>query len=98
MFPEFLTWRDVSDDLVRWTLAWLDDSEARARTTASLLALRKKVARPGASDRAAEHIVAWLQRRAEKPVDDGGLPLSSYHGPHEVRSHYEPADQSGPRL
>ncbi len=98
VFPEFLTWRDVSDDLVRWTLAWLDDSEARARTTASLLALRKKVARPGASDRAAEHIVAWLQRRAEKPVDDGGLPLSSYHGPHEVRSHYEPADQSGPRL
>ena len=29
VFPEYLTWRDVSDDLVRWALAWLDDSEAR---------------------------------------------------------------------
>ncbi len=30
VFPEYLTYRDVSDDLVRWALAWLDDSKARA--------------------------------------------------------------------
>jgi lipid-A-disaccharide synthase len=61
VFPEYLTWRDVSDDLVQWALAWLDDSEARARATASLVRLRHLVAQPGASDRAAERIVTRLR-------------------------------------
>ena len=65
VFPEYLTWRDVSDELVRWAIAWLDDSEARARATASLLMLRHHVARPGASDRAAERIVAWLRQHRQ---------------------------------
>ena len=60
VFPEYLTWRDVSDELVRWALSWLDDSEARAQATASLVKVRNLVAQPGASDRAAQHIAAWL--------------------------------------
>src|SRR5262249_25047385 len=31
VFPEYLTWRDASGDLVRWALAWLDETEERAR-------------------------------------------------------------------
>ncbi len=29
VFPEYLTWRDATDDLVRWANAWLDDSDRR---------------------------------------------------------------------
>ena len=65
VFPEYLTWRDASGELVRWALAWLDDTEERARTTTALDALRRRVARPGATDRAAERIVARLSRIAE---------------------------------
>jgi lipid-A-disaccharide synthase len=98
VFPEYLTWRDVSDDLVRWALAWLDDSEARARATASLVRLRHLVAQPGASDRAAERIVRWLEHREGTPAAMGNPPLSSYHGPHELGNHHERADQAKPQL
>ncbi len=60
VFPEYLTWRDVSDELAGWALCWLDDSESRSQTMASLTRLRNLVAKPGASDRAAQHIAAWL--------------------------------------
>ena len=60
VFPEYLTWRDVSGDLARWALAWLDDSEARTLATSSLVKLRALVAKPGASDRAARQIAARL--------------------------------------
>ena len=53
LFPEYLTWRDVSDELVRWALSWLDDPAARDEARESLATLRYHVARPGASDRAA---------------------------------------------
>ena len=65
LFPEYLTWRDVSDDLVRWALSWLDDPTARNEARAALATLRYHVARPGASDRAAERIVSWLGQRSE---------------------------------
>jgi lipid-A-disaccharide synthase len=68
VFPEFLTWRDASDELVRWALAWLDDSEARNQTTVSLLSVRQLVAQRGASDRAARHIAAWLNRHRRGTV------------------------------
>ncbi len=67
VFPEYLTWRDASGDLVRWALAWLDETEERARTTLALDALRRRVAHPGATDRAAERIVARLSRRGGRP-------------------------------
>ncbi|HZW29840.1 MAG TPA: lipid-A-disaccharide synthase [Isosphaeraceae bacterium] len=66
VFPEYLTWRDVSGELVRWALAWLDDSEARERATRSLETLRRRVAQPGASDRGADCIVTWLRRHRQE--------------------------------
>jgi lipid-A-disaccharide synthase len=64
VFPEYLTWRDASDELAGWASIWLDDSAARAQATASLESLRQRVARPGASDRAAGEIVSWLRDRS----------------------------------
>ena len=98
VFPEYLTYRDVSDDLVRWALAWLDDSEARARATTALIGLRNKVAQPGASDRAAERIAGWLATHRGTPSAVGNLPTPSYHGPHELGKLHERANQSKPRL
>jgi lipid-A-disaccharide synthase len=68
LFPEYLTWRDSSDELVRWALAWLDNPAARDEARTALATLRYHVARPGASDRAAQRIARWLDRnREEKP-------------------------------
>jgi lipid-A-disaccharide synthase len=80
VFPEYLTWRDASGDLVRWALSWLDETEERARTTQALEALRRRIAHPGATDRAAERIVARLQRIDERRTDAS----SPYRGPHEA--------------
>ncbi len=65
IFPEYLTWRDVSDELVRWALQWLDDPTARNEAREALATVRHHVARPGASDRAADHIVSWLAQTRE---------------------------------
>jgi lipid-A-disaccharide synthase len=83
VFPEYLTWRDASGDLVRWALAWLDETEERARTTASLDALRRRVAHPGATDRAAERIVARLARHGQGSPAARPAPPAPYRGPHE---------------
>ncbi|AMV37505.1 lipid-A-disaccharide synthase [Planctomyces sp. SH-PL62] len=74
LMPEYLTSRDVSDDLVRHAETWLGDPQARARTTAELAALRYTAARPGATSRAAEEILARL--RGPAPED------AAYRGPH----------------
>ena len=85
VFPEYLTWRDVSNDLARWADVWLGDPVARSEATAALIKLRNVVAQPGASERAAQHIAAWLRdHRATTP--DGLISRSStspYRGPHE---------------
>ncbi len=65
VFPEYLTWRDASGDLARWAETWLDDPAARDRTRAALLELKRRVAEPGASDRAAGHVVSWLEKRGQ---------------------------------
>jgi lipid-A-disaccharide synthase len=89
VFPEYLTWRDASVDLVRWALAWLDESEERARTTRALDALRRRVAHPGATDRAAERIVARLSRRMEQ------APSPAYRGPHDAGARQPARGESG---
>ena len=53
LMPEYLTERDVSDELSGWARTWLDDPVARDRAIAKLAALRHQVALPGASQRAA---------------------------------------------
>ena len=95
VFPEYLTWRDVSDELVRWAMAWLDDSEARSRTTAALATLRDQVARPGASDRAAQCICEWIaQHRQVASAPRAYAPLTPHSGPHELVSNREHSGES----
>jgi lipid-A-disaccharide synthase len=95
VFPEYLTWRDASGDLVRWALAWLDETEERARTTASLDALRRRVAHPGATDRAAERIVARLSLRRDEATADRRVPSTAYRGPHEPGVRQPAQDEHG---
>ncbi|MGC8641870.1 MAG: lipid-A-disaccharide synthase [Isosphaeraceae bacterium] len=77
LMPEYLTERDVSDELVGWARSWLDDAQARGRATANLAALRLQVAQPGASHRAAERILHWLREHAPaRPT------APAYRGPH----------------
>jgi lipid-A-disaccharide synthase len=98
VFPEYLTWRDASGDLVRWALAWLDETEERARTTLALDALRRRVAHPGATDRAAERIVARLSRR---PVQAGAVAAAqsaaaiAYRGPHDHGARHPATGEQG---
>jgi lipid-A-disaccharide synthase len=84
VFPEYLTWRDVSGELTRWALSWLDDIEARLRTTSALIELRAVVAKPGASERAADHIADWLavNRPAALGLQDTAN-RNTYRGPHD---------------
>jgi lipid-A-disaccharide synthase len=97
VFPEYLTWRDVSDELTQWALSWLDDSQARAQATASLVKVRDLVAQPGASDRAAQHIAAWLSEHRTVTAAPKGLTLPiTYRGPHELGPEVKHAGQSKP--
>lgn len=63
VMPEYLTTVDVTGELASWALSWLDDPAARARTVRALTDLRDRVARPGASDRAAARILQLVQDR-----------------------------------
>ncbi len=84
VFPEYLTWLDATDELVRWANAWLDDSEPRARAVAALEALRRRVAQPGASDRAASQIIEWIRNRAATRIGPTGpAQPDAYRGLHE---------------
>lgn len=58
VMPEYLTADDVSDELAGWARKWLDNPVERARVSTALARLRDRVAAPGASERAADRIVA----------------------------------------
>jgi lipid-A-disaccharide synthase len=83
LMPEYLTERDVSDELASWARTWLDDPFARARATANLAALRHRVARPGASQRAATRIAAWLHECSTGTSASSSL----YPGTHDLPAH-----------
>ena len=70
VMPEYLTEHDVSGELADWAGRWLINPAERARAASALEALRERVAKPGASDRAAEAIVEVLQ-------------ATPYRGPHD---------------
>ncbi len=82
LFPEFLTWRDVSPALARKALTWVNHPIERARASQTLARLRDRVARPGASERAADRIVGLL-----KGAD------TTYRGPH-VKTTASPVHRS----
>jgi lipid-A-disaccharide synthase len=95
VFPEYLTWRDVSDDLARWALSWLDDSEARSQATSALVKLRTVVAKPGASDRAAQSIAVWLRENHRGTGEVRGFATrEAYRGPHEAGMETKQATQA----
>ena len=71
VFPEYLTWRDVSDELARWALTWLDDSEARSRATAITCEVAKR--RRPARARTGRPAHRCLARRDHRP----GTPSAS---------------------
>lgn len=87
LMPEYLTDQDVSDELVRHADSWLGDPEAMARATSALAALRHTAARPGATTRAAERILARLG--TDKPSD------AVYRGPHARAVSLESVDEEG---
>ena len=96
LFPEYLTWQDASGELARWAADWLGDAEAYGRVTGAG-GFAARVAQPGASARAADRIVDWL----EQPREETSAPLAnretgSYRGPHDRGTRPEPAEESGP--
>lgn len=74
VMPEYLTGHDVSAELAQWAARWLDQPAERAKASATLAALRDRVAVPGASERAAAHIANLLEGAPANPV---------LRGPHE---------------
>ncbi len=95
LFPEYLTWQDVSGELVRWALFWLDDPVAGDEARQSLATLRYHVAQPGASDRAAQRIVQWLRHDPAISAEPGEKArLSPHFSRPEARSQHDHA--SGP--
>jgi lipid-A-disaccharide synthase len=73
VMPEYLVDHDASPELASWALKWLGDPEARAETTRRLEQLRDRVARPGATDRAARRIAEFLGHKVAPAI---------YRGPH----------------
>jgi lipid-A-disaccharide synthase len=57
LFPEFLTSADESDRVAKCLGEWLTDDRAHGSQTGRLEALRRRVAQPGACDRAADYIL-----------------------------------------
>lgn len=67
LFPEIATARDESDRIAGHVLVWLNDPRQRDAAIARLVALRNRVAVPGACERAANFLlgeIATLRRAA----------------------------------
>lgn len=63
LFPEYLTWRDSSNDIAGHLVRWLSDDATWRRTVERLENLRDRVGAPGASSRAAEYVLNVLAGR-----------------------------------
>jgi lipid-A-disaccharide synthase len=79
VMPEYLTPVDVSTELADWAARWLNDPLERRKASMALAELRDRVAVPGASDRAAERIIAVL----EAPPSAHENTVVFHRGPHE---------------
>ncbi len=70
LFPEYLTWRDCSEQMAAHVVRWLTDEPLRAACVRGLHALREEL--PGGAARAAaEYIMA--------EITDAGHPIPSPH-------------------
>lgn len=76
VMPEYLTHEDASPELALWALRWLNNPKERDAASRRLAQLRELVAKPGASERAATRIAAFLGYRPRPSI---------YRGPHDRR-------------
>ena len=60
VMPEYLTSRDVSPEMADYALRWINEPSERASAAGRLAHLRDRVAKPGATDRAAGEIAEFL--------------------------------------
>ena len=79
VMPEYLTPVDVSGELASWAARWLGDPAERQKASSALAALRDRVAVPGASDRAADRIIAVI----EAPAGATAITRVLHRGPHD---------------
>jgi lipid-A-disaccharide synthase len=66
LFPEFLTDRCEATAMAGHVLRWLEEPELYADVCEELAALRERVARPGACERAAEFVLEVLKQGERK--------------------------------
>lgn len=66
LYPEYLTDRCRAEAMSGHVLRWLNDAAAYAAVREELLALRNRVAEPGACERAARHVLQILLQRRER--------------------------------
>jgi lipid-A-disaccharide synthase len=78
VMPEYLTAIDVSDELAGWASKWLSNPQERRKASQALAALRDRIAIPGASDRAAERIIAVI----DAPPSASEVTHVFHQGPH----------------
>jgi lipid-A-disaccharide synthase len=67
LFPEYLTHRCQGEALAEHILHWLNDRTAYELLRGDLSALREKVAKPGACERAADCVLQVLRENQAKP-------------------------------
>ena len=60
-FPEYLDYRDRSDDIARRIVGWLRSESDRASVVADLHALKERHGVPGASCRAADYLLSTVE-------------------------------------
>ena len=72
LLPEYLTCEDKSQQMAQHVVEWLTDPAGRAARVSQLAELKDRVGYGGASRRAADYLVAELEKRR----------------PHELRTHY----------
>lgn len=78
VMPEYLTAADVSGELAAHAARWLGDPNERHEASSALARLRDRVAVPGASDRAADRIVAVI----DAPAGSNEITHVLHRGPH----------------
>ena len=61
LFPEYLSSRCEAERLAAHVLHWLDDRKEYETLCGELAALRKRVAEPGACDRAAQAVLDLIK-------------------------------------
>jgi len=67
VYPEFLTDHCEAAAIADKVLGWLDDPAAHAAVVRELAALRRRVAAPGACERAARYLLEVLERQKRAP-------------------------------